>query len=102
MLISYSYEKSLISGLACNSRHCGEISDLCLLTCLMSGEVYVWGFNPSQLATLPRPTLIGELPKTVVKVACGYEHFLALTSDGMVTVVLLYRTFFFLLYISTS
>lgn len=76
----------MISGFSCNSQHCSESSDLSVVVHFMSGEVYLWGYNPCVGEIRSTPSLIEQLPKTVVKVACGQEHFVALTSDGMVSI----------------
>lgn len=84
-------KKTLISGFACNSQHSSHRNDLTVVSYLMNGEVYIWGCNPSVDSIITAPSLVAGLPETVVKVACGYSHYLALTSDEMVIIVFLYR-----------
>ncbi|KMQ90034.1 rcc1 and btb domain-containing protein 1 [Lasius niger] len=74
-----------IKTFACNS---------CFILALTEeGEVYSWGFNKKRgsdhaLLTFMRastPTRVADLSeKRIVDIACGSDHFLALTSDGRV------------------
>jgi alpha-tubulin suppressor-like RCC1 family protein len=53
---------------------------LFLLTTAAYSEVFGWGFNDSKQATVP----IELLEKTVVTIAAGSTHSLALTDTGEV------------------
>ena len=64
-----------------------------VLAITKSGKVYSWGYNSnyelghgtSSPSPNPTPTIITKLEQYQVKqVACGYNHSMALTSDGKV------------------
>lgn len=87
----------MLTGFACNA--CSTILDcnpygtlldkkMFVVVYLESGEVYLWGSNPTKspisVDYFMKPTLIEGMSKKVIKVACGESHFLALTEFGQV------------------
>lgn len=64
----------------------GTTKNLFVIAHTFTGTAYMWGKNYGTGSTAPilKPTLMDQLTKKVVEVACGYEHCLFLNIDGEV------------------
>lgn len=78
----------MLIGIVCNAHDATLDKKMFVVICLENGEVYFWGFNPNRVVitfdNFTKPILVEGISKKVVKVACGENHFLALTESGQV------------------